>query len=183
MAKRRKPEKPPLRLVTGEESGAKKPKATRKKSAKAADAPPPPPPAPLDPKRAVAPPELPKEEAAYFREIVQRLAERGIESAPHRRIIELAAQRKSEVDQLTATIAKHGHTYERPLFDDAGNEIGMLIKPNPAVRMRSEAMRHLHALLAELKLTPKAIGAGGKGGANGSSSAADDWGEDADLLA
>lgn len=59
-------------------------------------------------------------------------------------VLRLAAQRMAEIEELDAIITVEGPTYE-----NAG-----LKKVHPAVKQRSESMRHLQSLLAELGLTP-----------------------------
>lgn len=59
----------------------------------------------------------------------------------------MLASRIAEVEHLTAMIEDGGHTY----VTDAG-----LMKGNPAVRMRNEAMRHAQSLCNEFGLTPSA---------------------------
>lgn len=113
----------------------------------------------------VAPNDFDDPHAAAFAEIVGRLEELGIASASHTRVIALAAQRQVEIAECNEILRADGMTY------DTTNQQGeRMIKANPAVRIRSEAMRHLHSLMSELGLTPASaskVSAGKKPGGTG----------------
>lgn len=94
------------------------------------------------------PVDLSQSEAMDFREIVSRLDEIGSASSTDVGVISLAARRMTEIRKLTIEIEEKGFTYE------TFGESGRMIKANPAVRMRSDAMRHLHSLEATMGLTP-----------------------------
>lgn len=66
-------------------------------------------------------------------------------------VVALAASRLEEVEITTASVEDGGRTYETT---NANGE--RMIRPNPMVAQRSEAMRHAQALLSELGLTPAA---------------------------
>lgn len=75
----------------------------------------------------------------------------GYLSTADQAVIAMAASRLEEVEITTAAVEDGGRTY------DTSNAAGeRMIRPNPMVAQRSEAMRHAHALLSELGLTPAA---------------------------
>lgn len=75
----------------------------------------------------------------------------GYLSTADQHVIAQAASRLEEVEIATARVEDEGRTY------DTSNAAGeRMIRPNPMVAQRSEAMRHAHALLSELGLTPAA---------------------------
>ena len=75
----------------------------------------------------------------------------GYLSTADQSVIAMAASRLEEVEITTAAVEDGGRTY------DTSNAAGeRMIRPNPIVAQRSEAMRHAHALLSELGLTPSA---------------------------
>jgi P27 family predicted phage terminase small subunit len=88
----------------------------------------------------------------------------GYLSTADQTVIAMAASRLEEVELATARVEDEGRTY------DTSNAAGeRMIRPNPMVAQRSEAMRHAHALLSELGLTPAArskVSAGKKGDDN-----------------
>ncbi len=88
----------------------------------------------------------------------------GYLSTADQHVIAQAASRLEEVEIATAMVEDGGRTYE------TSNQYGeKMIRPNPMVAQRSEAMRHAHALLSELGLTPAArskVSAGKKGDDN-----------------
>lgn len=102
---------------------------------------------------------LTDEEARIFDLFVGQLEELGIASATHTATIALAAQRQAQVVELGKVIDDEGAVYRT--LSTTGAPV---IKSNPAVAMRSQAMRHLHALLAELGLTPSSLSRVGKRG-------------------
>ena len=75
----------------------------------------------------------------------------GVLSVVDGGVVALAASRLEEVEVCTASVEDGGRTYETT---NAQGE--RMIRPNPMVAQRSEAMRHAHALLSELGLTPAA---------------------------
>lgn len=75
----------------------------------------------------------------------------GYLSSADQHVIASAASRLEEVEIATARVEDEGRTYET--HNAAGER---MIRPNPMVAQRSEAMRHAHALLSELGLTPAA---------------------------
>lgn len=75
----------------------------------------------------------------------------GYLSTADQHVIAMASSRLEEVEIATARVEDEGRTYETT---NAQGE--RMIRPNPMVAQRSEAMRHAHALLSELGLTPAA---------------------------
>lgn len=75
----------------------------------------------------------------------------GYLSSADQHVIAMAASRLEEVEIATARIEDEGRTYET-----ANAQGERMIRPNPMVAQRSEAMRHAHSLLSELGLTPAA---------------------------
>ena len=101
----------------------------------------------------VAPESLSEVAKAHFETLRARIAFLGLDSATYSEALALAAMRMEEIDDYTDAIAEHGAVVLAPTV--AG---GALLRPNPAVAMRNEAMRHLQSLLAEFGLTPSSIG-------------------------
>ena len=85
----------------------------------------------------------------HFAVLKAQVAEMGLDSATYTEMLAMAAMRMAEVDECNALIAEHGRIIETTT--EAGN---LLLRANPAVTMRNEAMRHLQSLLAEFGLTP-----------------------------
>lgn len=75
----------------------------------------------------------------------------GYLSTADQSVIAMAASRLEEVEIATARVEDEGRTY-----DTTSATGDRMIRPNPMVAQRSEAMRHAHALLSELGLTPAA---------------------------
>lgn len=75
----------------------------------------------------------------------------GVLSTVDDSVVALAASRLEEVEITTASVEDGGRTYETT--SGSGDR---MVRPNPMVAQRSEAMRHAHALLSELGLTPSA---------------------------
>lgn len=75
----------------------------------------------------------------------------GYLSTADQHVFAMAASRLEEIEIATARIEDEGRTYETT---NAQGE--RMIRPNPMVAQRSEAMRHAHSLLSELGLTPAA---------------------------
>ena len=71
----------------------------------------------------------------------------GIASPDDVHALTMVAQRLEQVEVLTTMIEDSGYTYKT----DAG-----LVKGNPAVGMRSDAMRHAQSLLSDFGLNPAA---------------------------
>jgi len=101
----------------------------------------------------VAPESLSEAAQKHFETLRGRIAELGLDSATYSETLALAAMRMEEIDIYSAAINEHGAVVLAPTV--AGGE---LLRPNPAVSMRNEAMRHLQSLLAEFGLTPSSIG-------------------------
>jgi P27 family predicted phage terminase small subunit len=97
---------------------------------------------------------LPESAHEHFRTLHERLKGLGLNSASFTEVVAMAAFRMAEIDHCNSVILDHGaHTYETHTIQG-----GRMVRSFPEVAMRSEAMRHLHSLLAELGLTPAAIG-------------------------
>lgn len=101
----------------------------------------------------VAPVSLSEAAQRHFETLRERVAVLGLDSATYSEALTLAAMRMEEIDIYSAAINEHGAVVLAPTV--AGGE---LLRPNPAVAMRNEAMRHLQSLLAEFGLTPSSIG-------------------------
>jgi len=98
-------------------------------------------------------PELPPEDnskaAYFFRQILELINEMGYASKSDTNVMQLAAMRMAEVEDLDETIKEQGKIYV------VTNKRGEYVyKARPEVAMRNEAMRHLQSLLAELGLSP-----------------------------
>jgi P27 family predicted phage terminase small subunit len=102
----------------------------------------------------------------HFWTFCNRLAAIGLSSSSYTETIAEAATRVAEVEEANASIQREGMTYWT--VDTKGND---KLAANPAVSQRSEALRHLQSLLAEMGLTPASIGKvsapGGKGRGKG----------------
>jgi P27 family predicted phage terminase small subunit len=98
-----------------------------------------------------APSNLSEGELAHFQMLKERVALVGLDSATFTELLVLAAKRLAEIDDCDLAIAEHGRIIETTT--EAGN---LLLRANPAITMRAEAMRHLQSLLAEFGLTPSA---------------------------
>lgn len=89
--------------------------------------------------------------AEIFAGICATIDGMGYLSTADQAVLALAASRLEEVEIATARIEDEGRTYRTT---NAQGE--KMIRPNPMVAQRSDAMRHAHALLSELGLTPAA---------------------------
>lgn len=96
-----------------------------------------------------APESLSEAARVHFAALKESVAQLGLDSATFTETLALAAMRLEEIDQCDAIIAEHGRIIETTT--EAGS---LFLRPNPAVTMRNEAMRHLQSLLAEFGLTP-----------------------------
>jgi P27 family predicted phage terminase small subunit len=101
----------------------------------------------------VAPGGLSEAAQRHFETLRDRVAVLGLDSATYSEALALAAMRMAEIDECEAIIRSHGAVVLAPTTTG-----GELLRPNPAVTMRNEAMRHLQSLLAEFGLTPSSIG-------------------------
>lgn len=99
------------------------------------------------------PPEWLRQDAVrWFHVLRSRLEGLGLSSESYTEDLGMAASRIAEIDECTKFIQKHGTVFETT------NQNGDLsLRANPAVRQRSEAMRHLQTLLSDFGLTPAAI--------------------------
>jgi P27 family predicted phage terminase small subunit len=116
-----------------------------------------------NPDAPVAPGDLPRPPSylsrracEWFGTIRARIETMGYASSAHTEMLALVAMRIDEIEELNEDIKKNGHTYESCRVvgtgDDAVEQV--MIKANPAVSQRNEAMRHLQSLLAEFGLSP-----------------------------
>jgi phage terminase small subunit len=83
-----------------------------------------------------------------FGSIAQILEQQGRASPHYIDIVALLAQRLEQIQRWQAVLEVEGDTYE------ARTAHGTMIRKRPEVQMLSDAMRHAHALLAELMITP-----------------------------
>lgn len=98
-----------------------------------------------------APENLSEAARVHFSTLKENIAQLGLDSATFTEVAILAAMRLAEIDECDLLIAEHGRVIETTT--EAGS---LLLRANPAVTMRNEAMRHLQSLLAEFGLTPTA---------------------------
>ena len=107
--------------------------------------------APVSPDDPVVPAHFDDEHRRRFLEVVEVHRGLGLASATYQQVYEMVAIRRVEVDESASAIEEHGRVYITV------NKLGeRMVKANPAVAMRSEALRHLQSLYAELGLTPAA---------------------------
>lgn len=89
----------------------------------------------------------------HFEALRDRVAVLGLDSSTYTEVLALAAMRMAEIDEANEHIKVHGAVVETENITG-----GTLLRANPAVTMRNEAMRHLQSLLAEFGLSPSSIG-------------------------
>lgn len=89
----------------------------------------------------------------HFEALRDRVAVLGLDSSTYTEALALAAMRMAEIDEANEHIKAHG-----AVIETANITGGTLLRANPAVTMRNEAMRHLQSLLAEFGLSPSSIG-------------------------
>lgn len=107
---------------------------------------------PVAPKGAPEAPHWLSERAAeIFHGLCSTIDGMGYLSSADQGVISMLASRLEEVEIATARVEDEGRTY---LTTNQNGE--KMIRPNPMVAQRSEAMRHAHALMSELGLTPAA---------------------------
>ena len=99
----------------------------------------------------VAPAHLTNLETDQFNMIVDRLEPMGVASSTDVEAIALVAKRLAEV-----IICSENITQEGMVIDTVNIRGERMLRGNPAVAQRSEAMRHLQSLLSEFGLTPAA---------------------------
>jgi phage terminase small subunit len=95
-----------------------------------------------------APMHLGELQQLLFASIAQILEQQGRASPHYVEIVALLAQRLEQIQRWQAVLEVEGDTYE------ARTAHGIMIRKRPEVQMLSDAMRHAHALLAELMITP-----------------------------
>lgn len=125
---------------------------------------------------------LPENCLCYFNVIKERMETHKLGSASWTEAAAALAIRIREIQDCNEIIAEQGSVYKSEIVSDKPemNEQGVmhypkkiLIKGHPAVTQRSEALRHLQALLSEFGLTPASIG---KTGVNlGNKKTKDPW--------
>lgn len=91
---------------------------------------------------------------AHFDMLLARITTLGLNSSTYTEVLALAAERMEEIDECKEAIRLHGRVIESET-DRGSNPI---LRANPAVTMKNEAMRHLQSLLAEFGLSPSSIG-------------------------
>ncbi len=96
--------------------------------------------------------ELPDAVVKWFNRMTERLEAMNCASKSHTEMLVLLAKRLAEIDECDKNIVEHGYIYESTT--DRG---GYMLKGNPAVSQRSEAMRHAHSLLTEFGLSLSAV--------------------------
>jgi P27 family predicted phage terminase small subunit len=89
----------------------------------------------------------------HFETLRWRIALLGLDSSTYTEVLTLAAMRLEEIDACNQAIVDHGALIMAKTVTG-----GELLRANPAVSMRNEAMRHLQSLLAEFGLSPSSIG-------------------------
>lgn len=94
---------------------------------------------------------LPEGAVKYFEEFAAMFARLHMSSPVYETLVFEIALRKYEIDVLTKDIEDNGFVLDG--IDKNGNPIR---RTNPAVSLRNESVRHLHALLAECGMTPSA---------------------------
>lgn len=110
-----------------------------------------------------APGMLPEAALPHFETLTARLKSLGLNSSSYTEVVAMAARRMAEIEECTTFLEERitvndeervrGTTYDTKTAKD-----GYMVRAYPQVAHRSEAMRHLHSLLAEMGLTPAAIG-------------------------
>jgi phage terminase small subunit len=100
-----------------------------------------------------APEGLPARTIEWFGRITARLQAINCASATNTEMLTLLASRLTEIEECDIDIKKFGRVYETRTVHGE-----VMIKGNPAVSQRSEAMRHAQALLAEFGLSLATIG-------------------------
>ena len=99
-----------------------------------------------------APDWLPKRACEIFGVLTTRLDLQRIASKSHTEMLAMAALRLCEVEQYTEVLETEGVTYE------AETKVGgIMLRARPEAALRSEALRHAHALLAEFGLSPATV--------------------------
>lgn len=89
----------------------------------------------------------------HFGALRERLNGVRLATATDTEMLAMAASRLAEIEELSAFIDEHG------IIQHTTNTKGdPVIKHNPAVQQRNEAMRHLQSLLAEFGLSPASRG-------------------------
>ena len=94
---------------------------------------------------------LSREAVEHFGVLRTRIETLGIASRTDTELLAVAAERIAEIEACDGLIKEHGR-----LIETVGGGGNKMIRGNPAVGQRNEAMRHLQALLAEFGLTPAA---------------------------
>lgn len=83
-----------------------------------------------------------------FGSIAMILEQQGRASPHYVDVVALLAMRLEQIRRYQAALEVEGDTYE------ATTAHGFMIRKRPEVQMLSDAMRHAHALLGELMITP-----------------------------
>ena len=108
----------------------------------------------LQAKSPLAPPDwLNDAERVHFATLATRVADIKLDSSTYTEALAMAAKRLAEIESCEYLIEQHGRILET--LNVNGDT---MLRANPAVAMRNEAMRHLQSLLAEFGLSPTSIG-------------------------
>jgi P27 family predicted phage terminase small subunit len=89
----------------------------------------------------------------WFGRITARLQAINCASSTNTEMLALLASRLTEIEECEVDIEKYGRVYETKTIHGE-----RMVKGNPAVAQRSEAMRHTQSLLAEFGLSLATIG-------------------------
>ena len=89
----------------------------------------------------------------HFSTLLGRISALKLDSATYTEDLAMAATRVAEIEACNEEIKTRGRVIET-----SKDEGGSMLRANPAVAMRNEAMRHLQSLLAEFGLSPSSIG-------------------------
>lgn len=90
-------------------------------------------------------------QAEYFRQVAVLCSRMKVLAFEDTLMLMLVACRLEEFERLQEDIEHEGNTYQ--IVDKAGNT---LMKANPKVAMKNDAMRHAQSLLCEFGLSPSA---------------------------
>lgn len=95
---------------------------------------------------------------SIFRLMVKRIGEITVASMTHTESISILCSRLEEVQRLTKYLDENGSSYEKMGINREGIEFTLGVYARPEVKQRTDAIRHLHALLLEFGLTPSSLG-------------------------
>jgi P27 family predicted phage terminase small subunit len=84
----------------------------------------------------------------HFGALRSRFEYMSVATSTDTEMLALAAARLAEIEECDELIEEHGR-----LIESVSNK-GTMVRANPAVGQRNEAMRHLHSLLSEFGASP-----------------------------